>query len=165
MNNTIDPSDSELARARERLAAEDVDAFDSRTQRGTRQPGALAALFSDLWRDTTTLVQQQTDLAKAEASEKLNQMALAIGAIAAAGAVVFAGFIILLMSAVNALAPHLPPQYAPWLAPLIVGLVIIVVGYIMFASGRKALEAQNLKPERSVESMRRTTAMVKEHVQ
>ncbi|MGB7988102.1 MAG: phage holin family protein [Candidatus Methylophosphatis roskildensis] len=143
---------------------------DLRLDRGTsarsrHAPDSIASLFSQLWRNTTELVSQQAELAKAEASEKVTQLALGAGAIAAGGAVVFAGFIILLMSAVNALAPHLPAQHAAWLAPLIVGVVIIVVGFIMFGAGKKALEAHNLKPSRSVEAMRRNTEMVKEHVQ
>ena len=93
-----------------------------RCPRDTRaRGGSLTGLFGDLWRQTTTLVHQEAALAKAELSEKIGHMALGIGGIAAGGAVIFAGFIILLSSAVNALAPYLPPNMAAWLSPLIVG--------------------------------------------
>ena len=85
--------------------------------------------------------------------------------IAAGGAGIFAGFIILLSSAVNALAPYLPPNMAAWLAPLIDGLVIIIIGYIIYASGKSALDASNLKPSRTVASLQQDGQLVKEHVQ
>lgn len=146
--------------------APDLDApnYDARFD-DTRRAPTLPSLFSDLLRQATRLVQQEAALAKAEMSEKINHLGLGIGGIAAGGAVIFAGFIILLSSAVNALAPYLPPKMAAWLSPLIVGLVIIIIGYIIYASGKKALDASNLKPSRTVESLQQDGQMVKEHVQ
>lgn len=143
----------------------DVPTLDAETEAAARSSETLYTLFGDLWRQTTTLVHQEAALAKAEMSRKINHMALGIGGIAAGGAVIFAGFIILLSAAVNALAPHLPPHLAAWLSPLIVGLVIIVIGYIIYASGKGALDESNLTPTRTVESLRQDGQMVKEHVQ
>ncbi len=145
----------------------DVPTFDATMPREPRtaRSESLTGLFGDLWRQTTTLVHQEAALAKAELSEKISHMALGIGGIAAGGAVIFAGFIILLSSAVNALAPYLPPAMAAWLAPLIVGLVIIIIGYIIYASGKSALDASNLKPSRTVASLQQDGQLVKEHVQ
>lgn len=130
---------------------------------GAQAPVSLGALLSALWRDTSDLVTQQADLAKAEASEKVKQLGVGVGAIAASGAVILAGFIILLLSAVNALAPYLDPEHTAWLAPLIIGGVVVAVGFIMFVAGRNAMKAQYLKPSRTIETMRRNTEMVKEH--
>lgn len=123
----------------------------------------MGELIGALWRDTSDLAAQQAELAKAEASDKITHLVLGAGAIAASGAVILAGFIVLLLAAVNALIPFLDPNYTAWLSPLIVGAVVIVVGYIMFMSGRKAMSAQYLKPSRTIETMRRNTEMVKEH--
>ncbi len=130
----------------------------------TRDPESIGALFASLWRHTTTLVQEETELAVAEVSEKATQAMTAAGAIAVGGAVLFAGFIVLLLAAVYALMPLLPPDIAPWLAPAIVGLVVVVIGFVMVSAGLKALKAKSLKPTRTVESLRRDTQMVKEHV-
>lgn len=138
--------------------------YEPNARSGPRNPESLSSLFADLWRQTTTLIQQEAALAKAEASEKVSQVAIGAGTIAAGGAVLFAGFIILLMALVNALAPFLPPRMAPWLAPAIVGIVVLIIGFIMASGGIKAMQAQNLKPTRTVESLRRTGDMVKEHV-
>lgn len=161
--NTADGTRAATARpmtSEERLALP----YEPDLHASGRNPGSLSSLFSDLWRHTTTLIQQEAALAKAEASEKVNHIAIGAGTIAAGGAVLFAGFIILLMALVNALAPFLPPRMAPWLAPAIVGIVVLIIGFIMASGGIKALQAQNLKPTRTVESLRRTGEMVKEHV-
>jgi len=65
--------------------------------------------------------------------------------------VLFAGLIILLMSAVYALAMLM----APWLAALIVGVVVMVIGVIMLQSGKKAFDATNFTPERTVNSLQK----------
>jgi hypothetical protein len=129
-------------------------------------PGrSLGHLFSQLWRDTTLLVQQEAALAKADMSDKLSQILAGSGAIVGGAAIVFIGLIALMLSAVNALLPYLPIEQAPWLSPLLVGVVVMIVGFILFASGRNELRAKNLAPSRSVESLRRDSRLVKEHLQ
>ncbi len=145
-----EPPDPRLARDRERT--------------GPREH-SLGQLFSSLWRDTTLLVQQEAALAKADVSDKMNQIVGAAGAIAGGAAIAFVGLIALMLAAVNALLPYLPMDQAPWLAPLIVGIVVMVIGFILFARGRSELRAKNLTPSRSVESLRRDSRLVKEHMQ
>jgi hypothetical protein len=125
---------------------------------------SLISLFSDLWRETSRLVHAEAELAKAEISEKVSEVGTGIGAIAAGGAILFAGFIVLLFAAVGALELMLQTEHAIWLAPLIVGLIVMIVGYIALKSGRKELGASNLTPERTIDSVRRDARLVKEHV-
>jgi hypothetical protein len=129
-----------------------------------REGRSLIALFSDLWRETSTLVHEEAELAKAEISEKVSQVGTGIGAIAIGGAIVFAGFIVLLLAAVNGLALMLPPDHAGWLAPLIIGLAVMVIGFIALATGRHELKAGSLAPERTMHSLRQDRELVKEHV-
>ena len=140
--------------------------FDE-AQRPRRSPAenrGLVALFSDLFRETSTLVHQEAQLAKAEISEKVSEFGKGIAAIAIGGAIIFAGFIVLLFAASNGLALLLPPEHADWLAPLIVGLSVIVLGFIALAMGKHELSGTNLTPSRTVDSLRRDTELVKEHV-
>jgi hypothetical protein len=125
----------------------------------------LPGLFSDLWRGTATLVHEEVELAKADMSEKVTQAAHATGAIAVGGGIAFAGFLVLLLAAANALAMVLPIGMAPWLAPLIVGGVVLIIGLIAISSGRSKLKAGNLQPTRSMQSLRRDQQLVKEHLQ
>jgi hypothetical protein len=85
--------------------------------------------------------------------------------VAAGGAVLFAGFLVLLGAAVGALMVVLPPDTAPWLAPLIVGAIVTIAGAIALSSGKRKLAAENLKPTRTLDSLRRDAEVAKEHLQ
>jgi len=136
---------------------------DARSTR-SGEAESITGLFSELWRNSTALVQEEVELAKAEVSEKATRAAVSAGAIAIGGAVLFAGFIVLLLAAVNALAPLLPSDIAEWLAPAIVGLVVVVIGFIMVSGGIKAFDMKKLAPRRTMDSLRHDRNMVKEHV-
>ena len=127
------------------------------------QSRSLMSLFSDLWRETRTLVHQEAELAKAEISEKVSQVTTGAGEIAAGGAILFAGFIVLLFAAVGALELMLATEHSMWLAPLIVGLVVMIVGYIVLSRGRKQMSSESLTPERTLESLQRDARLAKEH--
>ena len=126
---------------------------------------SLAGLFSDLWRETTTLVHEEAELAKADMSEKVTQAVTGARSIAVGGAIAFAGFLVLLLAAVNALALALPVGIAPWLAPLIVGAVVLAIGFAALSSGRHRLHVESLKPQRTLDSLRRDRDIAKEHLQ
>jgi hypothetical protein len=72
---------------------------------------------------------------------------------------------VLLGAAVGALWRVLPPDMAPWLAPLIVGAIVAIVGGVMLSGGLKKLKAENLKPERTLQSLRADRDLAKEHLQ
>lgn len=129
------------------------------------QGRSLMGLFADLWRETQTLVHQEAQLAKAEMSEKVSQVASGAGEIAAGGAVLFAGFIVLLFAAVGALELMIGSEHGIWLAPLIVGVVVMIIGYIVLARGRKQMKAESLSPERTLQSLQRDARLAKEHAQ
>lgn len=124
----------------------------------------IFGLFSDLWRETATLVREEAALAKAELSEKVSQVQSGIGSIAFGGAILFAGVLFLLSAAVAGLATVLPPEFAVWLAPLIVGAVVSLIGLMVLAKGRRNLRSTNLAPNRTAESLRRDAQLAREHV-
>jgi xanthine/uracil permease len=124
---------------------------------------SLMGLFADLWRETQTLVHQEAQLAKAELSEKVSQVTTGAGEIAAGGAILFAGFIVLLFAAVGALELLIGSEHGLWLAPLIVGVVVMVVGYVVLARGRKQMTPGNLAPHRTLDSLQRDARLAKEH--
>ena len=135
-----------------------------RPRRSTAENRSIISLFSDLFRETSTLVHQEAELAKAEISEKVSEVGKGIAALAVGGMIIFAGFIVLLFAASNGLALMLPPEHADWLAPLIVGLAVIVLGFVALAMGKHELSSTNLTPSRTMDSLRRDTQLVKEHV-
>jgi hypothetical protein len=127
-----------------------------------RNDKSLAALFSDLTRDTVELVRQEIALARAELSQKVGTAQGALASMAIGAAVILAGLFLLLQAVVYGLAMVLPPEMAPWLSPLIVGLVVAVIGWAMLKSGKAKLDPDNLVPHRTMDSLRRDKAVVQE---
>lgn len=133
-------------------------AYEDKTER------SLPTLLSDLSRETIELVRQEIALGRAEISEKISTAERGLVAIAIGAAILLAGIFILLQAVVNGVAMILPPEVAPWLAPLIVGIVIAVIGYIMVKSGSSRLQPDNLMPQRTMDSLRRDKAVAQEKV-
>jgi hypothetical protein len=125
---------------------------------------SLGTLISELAHDTTTLVQQEVALAKAEMSEKASQLGRGISTLAIGGVILLAGLLALIDFAIYGLAELLPPELSPWLGALIVGVILSVIGYVMLQSGRKEVRTTTLTPERTATSLQRDKEMVKEHV-
>jgi len=123
---------------------------------------SLPTLFSDLTRETVELIRQEIALAKAEISAKISTAEKALVAIAIGAAIILAGLMLVLQAVVNGVAQMLPPEQAAWLAPLLVGVIIAVIGYAMIHSGRTQLQPENLAPRRTIASLRRDTAVVQE---
>jgi hypothetical protein len=122
----------------------------------------LSALFSELTNETVDLVRQEVALARAEMSKKISTAQTALTSVAIGAAILLAGLFIILLAVVNVVAMILPPDLAPWLAPLIVGVVIALIGYGMLKGGSHKLQPKNLVPERTVHSFRRDKVLVEE---
>lgn len=126
---------------------------------------SLGALFSDLTNETTTLVRKEIELAKAEMSQKLDQMQSGLASLAAGCAVLYAGFLVLLIAAVAGLDAVLDRWWpTQWLAPLIVGVVVIIVGFVLMQKGRKDFKPNNLVPQRTFQSLKRDTDLARSQV-
>jgi drug/metabolite transporter (DMT)-like permease len=133
---------------------------DNRTD---TQGASLGSLLSTLTREMSSLVRQETQLAKAEMSEKTHQVMGGVGAVATAGAVLFGGFLVLLAAAVFLLNEVLPPDTTPWLSAIIVGLVVAIIGYVLLKSGLKKLQARNLMPSRTIASLQSDKDLARHH--
>ena len=126
---------------------------------------SLGTLFSDLTRETVDLVRQEIALGRAEISQKISTAQTALTSVAIGAAIVLAGLFIILQAVVNGVAMVLPPEMAPWLAPLIVGLVVAIIGYLMLKAGSAKLKPDNLMPHRTMDSLVRDKNVAKEKMQ
>ena len=124
----------------------------------------LLGLFSDLWRETSTLVHDEAELAKAELSEKVSQIGTGAAEMAVAGGVLFAGFLVLLFAAVGALELMIDSPHAAWIAPLIVGAVVMLVGYVLLKRGQHQVKPESLAPEKTMQALRDDARLAREHV-
>jgi hypothetical protein len=136
----------------------------SKDDRAFKDDRSFGQLLADLTSESTALVRNEIDLAKAEISEKVTQIGLAVAGVAAGGLILFAGFLVLLDAAVFGLNKVLEPYGWPALAALIVAVATMIVGLIILMIGRSGLKSANLAPRRTTESLRRDTQFVKEQV-
>ena len=123
---------------------------------------SLGTLFSELTRETVDLIRKEIALARAEMSEKVTSAQTGLTSIAIGAAVLLAGLFLILQAVVNGVAMLLPPEMAPWLAPLLVGAVVAVIGYMMLKGGSSKLHADKLLPHRTMDSLSRNKTLVRE---
>jgi drug/metabolite transporter (DMT)-like permease len=103
-------------------------------------------------------------LARAEMSEKVTQVGNGLASLIIGGFVLFAGLLKLLDAAIYGIGELMPPEQSPWLAALIVGVIVTVIGIVMFQKGRSNLKPRHLTPQRTVESLHRDKEFAKEQV-
>lgn len=123
------------------------------------QDSSVGGLLRQLTREVPSLFTKELALAKAELSESIRATKAGAASVATGGAVLLAGFIILLMSAVYFLSTLMEP----WLAALIVGGVVVVIGLIMVSAGKKKFEASSFKPDRTIHSLHKDKEVVRGH--
>ena len=128
----------------------------SRDPRGPSEEESAANLVGRLLSDLTALMRNELALAKSEFSKAVGNVKLGITGMAAAGVVLLAGALSLVAAAILGLAQVLDP----WLAALIVGVALGVVGFVMLQSAKKKLEPSALSMERTQHSLRRDAEVV-----
>jgi xanthine/uracil permease len=117
---------------------------------------SLGGLFGDLAHEATILVRQEIELAKAEVGEKVEAMQRAGTSMAVGGAVLYAGFLVLLLALVAGLDELLARWMdTNWLSPLVVGVIAAAIGYLMLRGGQKAMQGEALVPRRTIRSLQR----------
>ena len=121
---------------------------------------SIAALFTDLVNQISSLVRQEVALFKAELLEKLGLIGKGIGAVVAGALIAFSGWLALVAAAVLGLAIVV----SPWLAALIVGLVLTGIGGALLYFGKSRLDADALAMRRTLGSLREDQAWVREQI-
>jgi hypothetical protein len=121
---------------------------------------SVAALLADLADQVTRLFRQEVALFKAELMEKVGLIGQGAGAIAGGALIAVSGWLTLVAAAVLGLSLVLEP----WLAALIVGLVLLGVGGALVYFGKRRFDADSLAMHRTVASLREDKAWVREHL-
>jgi xanthine/uracil permease len=116
-----------------------------------RESQSTLDLMRRLLNEVATLFRQELALARAEFMRSISRLLASATSVATGAAILYAGFLVLLSAAVLGLAKVVEP----WLAALLVGLVIGVIGYVLMHAGIKAMSGAAVKPELSPESLKR----------
>lgn len=123
-----------------------------------RSLGDLVKFVSE---DLSHLVRSEIKLAQVEVTEKAKGVGAGIGAFGAAGVLALFGLGLLLTTAVLALSLVV----APWLAALIVTVVVFAIAGVAALIGKKKVsEAAPPVPTRAVESVKEDVAEIKETI-
>ncbi|MET1077694.1 MAG: phage holin family protein [Pseudomonas sp.] len=121
---------------------------------------SLVGLLRQLTREVPALFTQELALAKSEISDALNATKAGVEKMAMGGAVMLAGFLVLLLSAVYGLSLYMQP----WLAAFIVGAVVMIIGFVMVQAGEKTMERSSFTPERTLHSLNKDKDMITRRV-
>jgi uncharacterized protein YacL len=106
--------------------------------------------------EVSTLFRKEIALAKAEVSEAASEAKAGAISLVAGGAIIFAAVLVLLAAIVRLLAESMEP----WLAALIVTVVLAAIGFVMIQSGKKKLDPSSFKPDRTQDALRKDKEMV-----
>jgi hypothetical protein len=120
---------------------------------------SIVGLLRELRDEASTLLNKQLALLKVELKENATEVGTQFAKIAAGGAVAAIGAIVLLIGLGQLLgvlleSAGLAPATAQWLGSVILGLVVVVIGWAMFTSAKKALAHDSLVPRKTVETLK-----------
>jgi uncharacterized membrane protein YqjE len=121
---------------------------------------SIGELLRDLANDSTRLVRDELTLAKTEAQEKVSQVGSAVAMMAIGAVLAIPALVLILQAVVTVLSNFM----WDWVAMLLVGVVIALVGYLLVRKGQNDLSAGKLAPERTAANLRRDVRLVQEKV-
>ena len=121
---------------------------------------SIPQLIGDFTSDFSTLLRKESQLVRAEFSEKVHQLVRGGGEAAAGAICLLAALLVLLQALVLLLAKYMDPA----LAAAIVGAVVAVIGVVLLKAGAKAMSADNLTPDKSLRQVGKDAQLAKEQV-
>lgn len=125
---------------------------------GQGEDRTVREIISEVTSDFTALVREEMALAKTELRAGFKQFARGAAFLLIAAFIVNAGFLALVAAAVVGLAGAM----AIWLSAFIVGLVLAGVGAFLLMRGLNDMKNAELKPDRTIETLREDAKIVKE---
>jgi hypothetical protein len=123
---------------------------------GGTSTASIPTLLRDLAHDATEITRKEVALARSEITQAIEGVKAGVISMATGGGVLFAGILFLLLSATLALATVVDG----WLAALIVGGVVTLIGAIMVSAGKRKMQASNFRPDRTLDSMQKDREMI-----
>src|SRR5690606_21061299 len=141
------------------LITEEELSMDNRSSSAThtakmqsvKDDDSVPGLVRQVVDDASAIVTKEVALVKAEIAQAAEKAKKGISSVATGGAVAYAGLLFLLLSATLGLSLVVDM----WLAALIVGGVVLIIGLLMLQAGKKKLDAQAFKPEHTANTFRK----------
>jgi Putative Actinobacterial Holin-X, holin superfamily III len=111
----------------------------------------LGDLLAELSRETSTLVKKELELASTELSAKARAAGSQVAIAAAGGALMHAGFLVILAAVVIGLTQA---GLEPWLAAGLVALATMAIGYVLMNKGMTGLRRMPIAPQQTIETLK-----------
>jgi hypothetical protein len=121
----------------------------------------ISAILADLVNQFTGLIRKEGQLARAEMSEKIGEIGMALGLVVGGAVLLIPALVILLQAAVAGLVAT---GLAVGWASLIVGGVVLVIGLLLLAIGVNRLKTARLVPDKTLEQLQRDAAVAVQQV-
>ncbi|MBI1295343.1 phage holin family protein [bacterium] len=121
---------------------------------------SIGDLFTNLSQNFSTLIRDEIRLAQVEMKQKGKKAMSGIISLAVGGFVAYAGFLVLLAAAVVGLSYYM----WTWLAALIVGVVVALIGTVMLVGGLSRLRNIDPAPQQTIETLKEDRDWAKRQV-
>lgn len=119
---------------------------------------SLLKLISDLPTLVTDLIRGELDSLKKEITDKLKHAGIGAGLLVGAALFAFIALLVLIAAAVLGLATVL----APWLAALIIGVIIVIIAVVLALIGIKSLKkGVPPAPTQTIKSLKKDVGAIK----
>lgn len=125
----------------------------------SRDGHTIGGLLRELRNDTTALVRQQVEMSRHEMSEKFSRLSRNLIFLLAGSIVAFLGSIYAVQALNQAMETWLiygglEAVTVQWLAPLIVGAVVLIIGGLLLLKAIKAFKKPHLSPDHTIQSLK-----------
>lgn len=120
----------------------------------------LGDLFGELATEVSELVRKEVALAKLEVGQKAKSVGKNVGYLVVGGAVAYAAALAIIAAIIMLLDNVMPA----WGAALLVGLVVAGIGWLLIGKATAALQATDLTPQQTVETLKEDAAWVKQQI-
>jgi xanthine/uracil permease len=119
---------------------------------------SLRELVGGVAGDARDLLRGEVALARAEVEQKVDRATAGLISLFGAMMLAYAGLVIVLIAAAQALARVIPD----WAASLVVGVIVLVIGTILAGVARRALSPSGMVPDRTVRNVEADARVIKE---
>lgn len=135
-----------------------------------KEERSLGELFSELSKETSTLVRQEVALAQVEITKKARRVGTNIGYLVVGGTIAYVGSLVLVATLIIGLAQLASTLFewtittSLWVIGLIVGSAIVGIGYMLATKALETLKNTDLKPEQTIETVKEDIEWIKKEV-
>jgi hypothetical protein len=130
-----------------------------------RDERSLGDLLKELTGEIRDLFRKEVELARVETTEKASRFGSNAAAVAIGGGVVLVAGLVLVEAVVRGLTAlfdqFMPLELAVWIAPLLVGGILALVGYSQMKKALTRLKAESYAPEKTKETLQENAQWLK----